>query len=78
MTDHSSLGGIFDMTGVTCGPDGIKRYEGLPRNLVQMFRAQVERQPLVALDAVRAAGDPGHVEDAAQAAVIGHDAFLVK
>jgi hypothetical protein len=26
-------GGIFDMTGVTRGPDGIKRYDGLPRNL---------------------------------------------
>jgi long-chain acyl-CoA synthetase len=44
MTDHSNLGGIFDMTGVTRGPDGVKRYEGLPRNLVQMFRAQVEKQ----------------------------------
>ena len=45
MTDHSELGGIFDMTGVTRGPDGIKRYEGLPRNLVQMFRAAVDRAP---------------------------------
>jgi hypothetical protein len=26
--DRSSLGGIFDMTGVTRGPDGIKRYAG--------------------------------------------------
>ena len=42
--DHSSLGGIFDMTGVTRGPDGIKRYDGLPRNLVQMLRASVDRQ----------------------------------
>ena len=40
--DHSSLGGIFDMTGVTRGPDGIKRYDGLPRNLVQMLRASVD------------------------------------
>ena len=40
--DHSELGGIFDMTGVVRGPDGIKRYEGLPRNLVQMLRATVE------------------------------------
>ena len=40
--DHSDLGGIFDMTGVTRGPDGIKRYEGLPSNLVQMFRAAVD------------------------------------
>jgi acyl-CoA synthetase (AMP-forming)/AMP-acid ligase II len=37
------LGGIFDMTGVARGPDGVKRYEGLPRNLVHMLRAAVER-----------------------------------
>jgi long-chain acyl-CoA synthetase len=42
MTDHSDLGGMFDMTGVSRGPDGIKRYEGLPRNLVHMLRASVE------------------------------------
>ena len=36
---HQELGGIFDMTGVTRGPDGIKRYDGLPRNLVHMLRA---------------------------------------
>jgi len=42
--DHADLGGIFDMTGVSRGPDGIKRYEGLPRNLVQMLRATVEKQ----------------------------------
>jgi len=40
--DHSHLGGIFDMTGVTRGPDGIKRYDGLPRNLVHMLRASVD------------------------------------
>ena len=40
--DRSSLGGIFDMTGVTRGPDGIKRYAGLPPNLVHMLRAAVE------------------------------------
>jgi hypothetical protein len=40
--DHQELGGIFDMTGVTGGPDGIKRYDGLPRNLVQMLRAAVD------------------------------------
>jgi long-chain acyl-CoA synthetase len=44
MTDHSSLGGIFDMTGVTRGPDGIKRYAGLPPNLVHMLRAPVDGQ----------------------------------
>jgi len=43
MKDHSDLGGMFDMTGVVRGEDGIKRYEGLPRNLVQMFRAAVDR-----------------------------------
>ena len=42
--DRSSLGGIFDMTGVTRGPDGIKRYGGLPPNLVHMLRVAVERQ----------------------------------
>ena len=40
--DRSHLGGIFDMTGVTRGPDGVKRYGGLPRNLVHMLRASVE------------------------------------
>ena len=40
--DRSQLGGIFDLTGVTRGPDGIKRYEGLPRNLVHMLRASVD------------------------------------
>jgi len=43
MKDHSDLGGMFDMTGVVRGQDGIKRYEGLPRNLVQMFRAAVDQ-----------------------------------
>ena len=43
MKDHSDLGGMFDMTGVVRGEDGIKRYEGLPRNLVQMFRAAVDQ-----------------------------------
>jgi len=42
--DHSDLGGIFDLTGVVRGPDGIKRYQGLPRNLVHMLRAAVEGQ----------------------------------
>jgi len=41
--DRSNLGGIFDMTGVTRGPDGVKRYDGLPANLVHMLRASVER-----------------------------------
>ena len=58
MKDHSDLGGMFDMTGIVRGEDGIKRYEGLPRNLVQMFRA---------------ADDAGHVEHAAQLAVVRHE-----
>src|ERR1700729_3301051 len=41
--DRGALGGIFDMTGVTRGPDGIKRYGGLPRNLVDMLRMAVGR-----------------------------------
>jgi long-chain acyl-CoA synthetase len=43
-TDRASLGGIFDLTGVTRGPDGIKRYAGLPANLVHMLRAAVQAQ----------------------------------
>jgi long-chain acyl-CoA synthetase len=43
LADRSSLGGIFNMTGVTRGPDGIKRYAGLPPNLVHMLRTAVER-----------------------------------
>jgi long-chain acyl-CoA synthetase len=42
--DRSRLGGIFDLTGVTRGPDGVKRYDELPRNLVHMLRASVDRQ----------------------------------
>ncbi|HJY55278.1 MAG TPA: AMP-binding protein [Streptosporangiaceae bacterium] len=44
MTDHRGLGGILDMTGITRGPDGIKRYAGLPPNLVHMLRTAVEGQ----------------------------------
>jgi len=39
---HPELGGIFDMTGVIRGEDGVKRYVGLPRNLVQMLRASAD------------------------------------
>jgi len=42
--DRSSLGGIFDLTGVTRGPDGVKRYDVLPANLVAMLHASVERR----------------------------------
>ncbi len=60
--DHSHLGGIFDLTGVTRGPDGIKRYHGLPRNLVQMLRASADRQPgaeAVVETGAENAGGPG-------------------
>jgi long-chain acyl-CoA synthetase len=42
--DRGSLGGIFDVTGVTRGPDGIKRYDALPRNLPHMLRESARRQ----------------------------------
>jgi acyl-CoA synthetase (AMP-forming)/AMP-acid ligase II len=35
----------FDDSGVTRGPDGIKRYGGLPDSLVHMLRASVEQHP---------------------------------
>ncbi|HTX30096.1 MAG TPA: AMP-binding protein [Solirubrobacteraceae bacterium] len=35
----------FDATGVERGSDGIARYADLPRSLVQMLRASVERDP---------------------------------
>jgi long-chain acyl-CoA synthetase len=35
----------FDTSGVTRGPDGIKRYDGLPANLVDMLRGTVDRHP---------------------------------
>jgi long-chain acyl-CoA synthetase len=35
----------FDMSGIERGPDGIKRYRGLPASLVQMLRTPVEATP---------------------------------
>ncbi len=35
----------FDSSGVTRGPDGIKRYDDLPADVVSMLRASVERGP---------------------------------
>ncbi|MGZ4571948.1 MAG: class I adenylate-forming enzyme family protein [Blastococcus sp.] len=35
----------FDTSGIRVGADGIRRYEGLPRNVVQMLREVVERYP---------------------------------
>jgi acyl-CoA synthetase (AMP-forming)/AMP-acid ligase II len=35
----------FELAGVVRGPDGIKRYQGLPESLVEMLRATVDRYP---------------------------------
>jgi acyl-CoA synthetase (AMP-forming)/AMP-acid ligase II len=35
----------FDTSGIEVGADGIKRYVGLPRNVVEMLRSTVERYP---------------------------------
>ena len=35
----------FDSSGTEIGDDGIRRYTGLPRNVVAMLRASVERYP---------------------------------
>ena len=35
----------FDRVGTEVGADGIRRYEGLPRNVVSMLRTTVERNP---------------------------------
>ncbi|MDP5181641.1 AMP-binding protein [Blastococcus sp. BMG 814] len=35
----------FDRSGTEVGPDGIRRYTGLPQNLVQLLRAAVDAHP---------------------------------
>src|SRR5690242_3031378 len=35
----------FDRSGTEVGPDGIRRYTGLPQNLLQMLRAAVDSSP---------------------------------
>ena len=35
----------FDRTGTEVGPDGVRRYTGLPQNLLQMLRAAVDSSP---------------------------------
>src|SRR5215213_191681 len=35
----------FDRTGTEVGPDGIRRYTGLPQNLLQMLRGAVDAHP---------------------------------
>jgi acyl-CoA synthetase (AMP-forming)/AMP-acid ligase II len=37
--------GPFDSSGIEVGADGLRRYTGLPRNLVTMLRTVVERFP---------------------------------
>jgi len=39
------MSGQFDSSGVVRGPDGIKRYQGLPDSLVHMLRDAVDRYP---------------------------------
>src|SRR5260221_10977455 len=48
----------FDTTGVTRGPDGIKRYGGLPASLVHMLRDTVERHPAAEALAETGGGPP--------------------
>jgi len=36
---------VFDRSGTEVGPDGMRRYTGLPRNLVQMLHAAVDEHP---------------------------------
>ena len=35
----------FDRSGIEVGPDGIRRYTGLPQNLLQMLRRAVDTAP---------------------------------
>lgn len=35
----------FDRSGIETGPDGVRRYTGLPQNLLHLLRAAVEAQP---------------------------------
>jgi acyl-CoA synthetase (AMP-forming)/AMP-acid ligase II len=42
---HATAQGPFDISGIRVGADGIRRYEGLPRNVVGMLREVVERYP---------------------------------
>ncbi|MEP7023255.1 MAG: AMP-binding protein [Actinomycetota bacterium] len=42
---RSTPDGPFDATGVTRGPDGIKRYDGLPASLVHLLRDTVASYP---------------------------------
>ena len=44
MPEHSPVG-PFDTSGIELGADGIRRYTGLPRNVVALLRETVERHP---------------------------------
>ena len=35
----------FDRTGTEVGPDGVRRYTGLPQNLLHLLRTAVDRHP---------------------------------
>src|SRR5260370_28237377 len=45
MAEERTVTMPFDTTGVTRGPDGLKRYGGLSAGLVHMLRDTVERHP---------------------------------
>ena len=51
----------FDTTGITVGPDGIKRYDGLPPTLVHLLRETVTRHPDV--EAVAEIGGQRHINN---------------
>ena len=47
MPSHDAAGGSgtspFDTSGIEVGADGVRRYRGLPRNVVELLRTSVER-----------------------------------
>src|SRR5688500_8804488 len=46
MVEDSAAGEYpFDTSGIEVGADGIRRYQGLPKNVVELLRSTVERYP---------------------------------
>jgi len=45
VTDSAAGEYPFDTSGIDVGPDGIRRYQGLQKNLVELLRSTVERHP---------------------------------
>ena len=45
VTDSAAGEYPFDTSGIDVGPDGIRRYQGLQKNLVELLRSTVERYP---------------------------------